>query len=353
MALEGMHVKEKYKIGKRLGEGSFGEVYQGKNIRNEKLVAIKIENCKRGRSLHYNEASVLKELKHKKRFPNIYWEGVENNRKIIVMQLLSKTIKQYINAQGKKPPMTSVVPIFKDMLECLKTLHRNNFIHRDIKPENFMMGRGKDSFRVYLVDFGLSKKFRMPTTREHIRMRENNPLMGTACYASANCHLGYSLSRRDDLESLLYLFVYMLKGKLPWQGLPRKCFDKYFNMQKMKINMSLEEICRGCPQQIVEMMAYVRRLRFTETPDYGYLDRMLDGILRFRPSPSLILDRINSTVIYDNLSGLKASQSRLTYTGTQFDESYSNHFEETTIKDSKLPEFKDRSRIIRQKSTLN
>jgi serine/threonine protein kinase len=85
-----------------------------------------------------------------------------------------------------------------------------------VKPENFCMGTGKKSSIVYLIDYGLSKRFCDPKTGEHIPFREGKQLTGTARYASVNTHLGYEQSRRDDLESFVYMIVYLINGNLPW-----------------------------------------------------------------------------------------------------------------------------------------
>lgn len=92
-------------------------------------------------------------------------------------------------------------------------------MHRDIKPENFLMGLGKKSHIVHIIDFGLSKRYRDSKTHQHIQYKENKNLTGTARYASVNAHLGIEQARRDDLESIGYVLVYLVNGSLPWQNL--------------------------------------------------------------------------------------------------------------------------------------
>ena len=98
----------------------------------------------------------------------------------------------------------------------MEYIHSKCFLHRDIKPDNFLIGLGKKQHIVYAIDFGLSKRFKDPRTGDHIPYRDGKSLTGTARYASTNTHLGVEQARRDDLESLGFIFVYFLKGKLPW-----------------------------------------------------------------------------------------------------------------------------------------
>lgn len=102
------------------------------------------------------------------------------------------------------------------MVQRLEYLHNNHFIHRDMKPDNFLVGVGKKEYMLYMIDFGLAKRYRDPKTGEHIPYRDNKSLTGTARYASVNTHLGIEQSRRDDLESICYILIYFLKGTLPW-----------------------------------------------------------------------------------------------------------------------------------------
>lgn len=101
------------------------------------------------------------------------------------------------------------------MVARIESMHKNNFIHRDIKPDNFLVGRGDQTSLIHVIDFGLSKKYK-DNSGVHIPYRENKSLTGTARYASLNTHLGIEQSRRDDLESIGFILIYFLKGKLPW-----------------------------------------------------------------------------------------------------------------------------------------
>nr|GMD32286.1 casein kinase 1-like protein 2 [Ipomoea batatas] len=154
-------------------------------------------------------------------------------------------------------------------------VHSKSFLHRDIKPDNFLMGLGRRANQVYIIDFGLAKKYRDSSTHQHIPYRENKNLTGTARYASVNTHLGIEQSRRDDLESLGYVLMYFLRGSLPWQGLragTKK--QKYDKISEKKVSTSIEVLCRGYPTEFASYFHYCRSLRFVDKPDYAYLKRL-------------------------------------------------------------------------------
>ena len=161
------------------------------------------------------------------------------------------------------------------MLERVDTLHSRHLIHRDIKPANFVIGLGDNGANVYCVDFGLSKRYRHPKNLQHIPHRDGRSLTGTPRYASINNHLGIEQSRRDDLESIGYVLVYFLKGSLPWQGLKAKNAQKKYRLiLEKKQQVSIAQLCQGCPSQFAEFLAYTRSLKFDAKPDIPYLRKL-------------------------------------------------------------------------------
>ena len=167
------------------------------------------------------------------------------------------------------------------MITRLEYIHKKWILHIDIKPDNFTLGRGKKSHIIYLIDFGLSKKYKSSRgNHEHIKYSENKKLIGTARYASINALKGCEQGRRDDMESLGYVLMYFLRGNLPWQGLKLcKGDDRYKRIYEVKKNTSPEELCAGYPRQFREYIRYTRNLTFEQEPNYDYLKQLIYNVM--------------------------------------------------------------------------
>jgi casein kinase 1 len=154
-------------------------------------------------------------------------------------------------------------------------VHSKVFIHRDVKPDNFLIGIGKKQHIVFVIDFGLAKRYRDPKTGEHIPYKDGKNLTGTARYASVNTHLGIEQSRRDDMEGLGFVLMYFNKGSLPWQGLRAKTKkEKYDKIRDKKVSTSIESLCKGFPEEFMIYLNYCHSLNFEEKPDYNYTRKL-------------------------------------------------------------------------------
>ena len=196
------------------------------------------------------------------------------------MELLGKSLEDIFQQQEKKFSIKTVCMIGIQMIDRLEFIHNKNIIHRDIKPDNFVIGLDNKSHIIYILDFGLSKKYRSSRTHQHIKFTINKKLTGTARYASINALKGSEQSRRDDLEAIGYVLMYFLRGSLPWQGLHiHKGEDRYKKILAKKRSTTAEELCKGFPKEFVQYVDYTRNLDFEADPDYKYLRNLLVSAL--------------------------------------------------------------------------
>ncbi|XWS70025.1 hypothetical protein CRYUN_Cryun03dG0013600 [Craigia yunnanensis] len=268
-------VGNKFRLGRKIGSGSFGEIYLGTNIQTNEEVAIKLENVKTKHPQLLYESKLYRILQGGTGIPNVRWFGVEGDYNVLVMDLLGPSLEDLFNFCSRKLSLKSVLMLADQMINRVEFFHSKSFLHRDIKPDNFLMGLGRRANQVYIIDFGLAKKYRDSSTHQHIPYRENKNLTGTARYASMNTHLGIEQSRRDDLESLGYVLTYFLRGSLPWQGLKAGTKkQKYEKISEKKVSTSIEALCRGYPTEFASYFHYCRSLRFDDKPDYAYLKRI-------------------------------------------------------------------------------
>lgn len=268
-------VGNKFRLGRKIGSGSFGEIYLGTNIQTNEEVAIKLENVKTKHPQLLYESKLYRILQGGTGIPNVRWFGVEGDYNVLVMDLLGPSLEDLFNFCSRKFSLKTVLMLADQMINRVEFVHTKSFLHRDIKPDNFLMGLGRRANQVYIIDFGLAKKYRDSATHQHIAYRENKSLTGTARYASMNTHLGIEQSRRDDLESLGYVLMYFLRGSLPWQGLKAGTKkQKYEKISEKKVSTSIEALCRGYPTEFASYFHYCRSLRFDDKPDYAYLKRI-------------------------------------------------------------------------------
>ncbi|KAJ1432229.1 kinase-like domain-containing protein, partial [Ochromonadaceae sp. CCMP2298] len=217
-----LRVGKKYRVGVKIGSGSFGDIYLGTNVSTGEDVAIKLENAKAKHPQLLRETKIYRSLNGVMGVPAVRWYGSEGDFNVMVIDLLGKSLENLFEDCGRRFNLKTVLVLADQLLCRLDILHTKSYIHRDIKPDNFLMGRGLGRHMVHVIDFGLGKLYREPRTHQHVQYKEGKSLTGTARYASINTHRGIEQSRRDDMESIGYMFVYFLKGSLPWQGLEAK-----------------------------------------------------------------------------------------------------------------------------------
>ena len=267
----------KYKLVKKLGEGSFGMIF--KAVSPSGNYAFKFEKKRPNkRSLLKSESEVMIYLKGKG-IPSIDSYMEDENYNIMIMQLLGKSLEGILKeSDNKKFSLKTVCLIALEVIPILKFMHDKHIIHRDIKPDNFAIGYD-DPCQIYILDFGLAKKYRSSWTLRHNPMIKHARLTGTARYASINALQGYEQSRRDDLESFGYVLAYLLRGSLPWQGIAAKTKEeKYAKILNKKINIPIEKLIKNEPQELINYIKYTRILKYEQDPDYEYLIGLFKNI---------------------------------------------------------------------------
>ncbi|KAF9381672.1 casein kinase I [Podila verticillata] len=300
-----------YRVGKKIGEGSFGIIYEGTNLLNNQQVAIKFEPRKSDAPQLRDEYRTYKILAGSTGIPNAYYFGQEGLHNILCIDLLGPSLEDLFDMCGRKFTIKTVVMVAKQMLYRIQTIHEKNLIYRDIKPDNFLVGRPhtKNANLVHVVDFGMAKQYRDPKTKQHIPYRERKSLSGTARYMSINTHLGREQSRRDDLEAMGHVFMYFLRGGLPWQGLKAATNkQKYEKIGEKKQSTPIKELCEGFPEEFGIYLNYVRKLSFEETPDYDFLRDLFTKALK---SMNEVEDGIYDWMLLNNGKGWESEMDTM------------------------------------------
>jgi serine/threonine protein kinase len=269
----------KYRLDSVIGKGSFGVVFAARNTITSEPVAIKIEDS--DSKVLKNEAKMMKLLEEDNGFPRLRSYGKYQEVNYLVMDRLGESLEELRTRCGGKLSLKSVLMFGLVALTRLESLHARGIVHRDIKPDNFLIGgRSEGDAKIHLIDFGLSRRY-IDSRERHIDEEGGRKLTGTVRYASVHIHAGTTPSRRDDLESLGYVMIYLLNGGLPWQSITAE--DKEARNSAVgiaKIAQPIHDLFPRVPMEFWIWTLYCRTLAFDEDPDYKYLRGLMSNLFR-------------------------------------------------------------------------
>ncbi|XP_027344757.1 casein kinase 1-like protein HD16 [Abrus precatorius] len=287
-----------YKVERKLGKGGFGQVYVGRRVSGGNLnertgpgaleVALKLEH-RTSKGCTYGppyEWQVYNTLGGSHGVPQVHYKGRQGDYYVMVMDMLGPSLWDVWNNNSHTMSTEMVACIAIEAISILEKMHSRGYVHGDVKPENFLLGPPgtPDEKKLFLVDLGLATKWRDSTTGLHVEYDQRPDVFrGTVRYASVHAHLGRTGSRRDDLESLAYTLIFLLRGRLPWQGYQGE--NKGFLVCKKKMGTSPENLCCFCPQPFKQFVEHVVNLKFDEEPNYAKYISLFDGIVG--PNPDI------------------------------------------------------------------
>ena len=286
-------------LNKKIGSGSFGQIYQCLNKKTNEMLACKIESINELKPQLYHESKIMQLMKNCTGFPTCYDFILTEQDKILIMDLLGPNLDTIMNKLPSKNSLKrfsfkSSLMIMIQCLERLKSLHEKGIIHRDIKPENFVIGPKNKERIIYLIDFGLSKKISKDKIIPTVKADRN--IIGTMRYISMNTHQGYEQGKRDDLESLFYIIIYFIKGELPWQNIKTKSkAEKYSKIFEIKKKVTENgDLVEGLPLEMAKILEYILGLNFFEKPNYLLIKNAVEIMLNnFNLSNDLQFDWYN------------------------------------------------------------
>ncbi|KAG1764572.1 casein kinase I [Suillus placidus] len=281
-------VNGRFRLGDILGSGSYGVVYRAWNIINDDDLAIKLEPLVNNSSSLGHEYRILKQLEGGAGIPHVEWFGREATFDALVLDLLGPSLHDLFLAHNQKFTLHAILNIGDQLLSSLEHIHSHNYVHGDIKPQNILVGRGDLQQTVFIVDFGITKEYWNTAAQAHMPFRHGGRLTGTPAFASINNHLGVVPGCRDNLESLVYVLIYLLCSSLPWfssdhENLPSS------SILARKVDTTIKVLCLGIPSEITTMLIYLHNLAFLEDPDYDYLRSLLHQVHATVPAPATCL----------------------------------------------------------------
>eukprot|EP00826_Nyctotherus_ovalis_P050467 TRINITY_DN6184_c0_g1_i1.p1 TRINITY_DN6184_c0_g1~~TRINITY_DN6184_c0_g1_i1.p1 ORF type:complete len:375 (-),score=39.83 TRINITY_DN6184_c0_g1_i1:129-1253(-) len=317
-----MLIGDNYVLEKLIGTGSFGKVYKAKSKRTGSHVAVKLVkvfyHLRRRRKQPFRHScgtkpSYTPQFKAQVHLPTkigvakLHWSGTSSGYYAVVMDLLGPSVGELLSLVKGKFSLSVTAALGLQMISLLEHVHSHNFVHQDIKPKNFLFSCDMKS--LYIIDFGLSKRNVAESDLGYPYCNQVKGMIGTPRYASINAHYGKKQSMRDDVESLFYVLIYLMRGKLPWQRL--KVISKEErskSIMEKKLSVSINELCIGLPGEYIEMGNYIHSLEFAEKPSYKYLKTLLINIQKRFYENFLLKKACETSTTEDSKDSSKAAE---------------------------------------------
>ncbi|XP_078430883.1 casein kinase 1-like protein HD16 isoform X2 [Wolffia australiana] len=279
-----------YKVERKLGKGGFGQVFVGRRVSGGSdcpgpdavEVALKFEH-QSSKGCNYGapyEWQVYNTLNGCYGLPLVHYKGRQGDYYILAMDILGPSLWDVWNSVGQamSPDMAACIAV--EAISILEKLHLKGFIHGDVKPENFLLGQpgSPDEKKLFLIDLGLASKWRDSSSGQHVEYDQRPDIFrGTVRYASVHAHLGRTGSRRDDLESLAYTLIFLIRGRLPWQGFQGE--NKSYLVCRKKMAIAPDTLCGYCPAPFRNFLEMVTNMKFDEEPNYLKLISLFDSLI--------------------------------------------------------------------------
>jgi serine/threonine protein kinase len=275
--MENHTIVGRFRLTKQIEADNFGQIFECTRLRSGRSYAAKIENNTRLPQLAH-ESTIYRTLSNDVNVCRPHWSG----DRVAVFDLLGNSLEQ-LWTKFVRLSLKSVLMLIEQMLRAIEFVHRRSFVHRNIKPNNFVMGRGGAGDQFYIVNFGLAKPFRDAQSLVHHPIATGRNLTGTARYASLNALRGIEQSRRDDMEAIGYVWIYLLADPLPWMGISATTpAERNQLICDCKCETTFEVLCEGLPYEFVEYFKCIRELQFMDEPPYAMLCAMIrDLAIRF------------------------------------------------------------------------
>ena len=276
---ENTYVFKKYKPIKKIGKGCFGNIYSAIRLKDKNVFAMKTEKLKGNNIKILESEAYFLFILQGYGFPKLISFGHTKKYNILIETLLDKSLEDIYIKNNMTSNIIDICLIGLQILDRLEWIHSKNIIYRDVKPDNFLIGI-KDPNVIYIIDFGLCKKYRSSKTGKHILPKCTRRFNGNIKFCSPYAIKGKESSRRDDLISLGYMLIFLLKKELPWDSYPGKItISKLYEIIYLKENDGFGKLFKNVPKELVEFFKYTKKLKFEQDPDYSFLRALLNKII--------------------------------------------------------------------------